>query len=835
MIAKSRVLNSTSIFCATFLSLYSLPAFAQDAGTDGRAESASDAEDPDVDEYADEDIIIVSAGRARGSVDTDIPPVLELGEEDVASYGVGSIEELLDAISPQTSSGRGRGGGGRPIVLINGQRISGFRELRNIPPEAIERVQVMPEEVALQFGYRPDQRVVNFILKENFASTEVEVEHAEATRGGLGTSEGELTYTRFRPSGRINASLEYNRSSGLTENERNIVQSTDADSLLGTDPLQGNYRSLVAEGDSLSINTGWNRSLSPGTQVTINLGYDLTRNTSLFGLNGASLDVPATSPFAQSASDTSVTRYFLEPRALTRTANTDTLTANTALNTPMGSWNLSLTGNYTRTNSRTWTDRRYDFGDIQNSVTAGLVDPYAVDLGALLSDSGRDYAQSISNLVETQAVASGSLFEMPAGPVTSSFSVSYSHQDIDSETVQTSGGTAASLGRDTVNGRANLTIPIADDRESVLDFLGSLSLNANAGVSELSDFGTLYEFGGGLTWSPSQSLTLQASFIGEDAAPDLTDLGNPVIVTPNTNVYDFNTGQSVLVSVTTGGNPDLAKEKRRDLKLSAAYDLPILDRSDFRVEYFRNRSFNTTNSFPVLTSEIEAAFPDRVTRDANGSLIALDRRAVTFDTVKSDSVRMGFNLSKRIESPSAESERQGRRGGGGGPPMFGRGRGGGRWNLALNHTIKLKETVLIRDGVPLLDLLKGSAIGSSGAAMHTTELEGGVFYNGFGFRLEGNYQGPSRVDGNEAAGATDLFFGDLLTFDLRLFADLGQRESLVQAVPFFTGSRVSLRVNNLFDTIRDVRNEAGEIPISYQPGYIDPEGRVIELEFRKLF
>src|SRR3546814_14420972 len=73
-------------------------------------------------------------------------------------YGVSSVEELLAAIEPITRSGRGRGSG-RPVLLVNGRRISGFGAVRNIPPEAIAKVEVFPEEVALQYGRSEERRV----------------------------------------------------------------------------------------------------------------------------------------------------------------------------------------------------------------------------------------------------------------------------------------------------------------------------------------------------------------------------------------------------------------------------------------------------------------------------------------------------------------------------------------------------------------------------------------------------------------------------------------------------------------------------------------------------
>src|SRR3546814_7288510 len=89
---------------------------------------------------------------------------------------------------PQTRSGRGRGGG-RPVILVNGRRISGFGAVRNIPPEAIAKVEIFPEEVALQYGYSATERVVNFVLKPDFRQVSAEAEAGVPTQGGQFKSE----------------------------------------------------------------------------------------------------------------------------------------------------------------------------------------------------------------------------------------------------------------------------------------------------------------------------------------------------------------------------------------------------------------------------------------------------------------------------------------------------------------------------------------------------------------------------------------------------------------------------------------------------------------------
>ena len=121
------------------------------------------------------DQILVIATRLRGALDVPQLPVATLDEVEIAAYGAASIADLLAALAPHTGSARGRGGG-FPVVLINGQRVASFREMRNFPSEAIRKVEVLPEEVALRFGYPPNQCVVNFILKDNFASKTLEAE-----------------------------------------------------------------------------------------------------------------------------------------------------------------------------------------------------------------------------------------------------------------------------------------------------------------------------------------------------------------------------------------------------------------------------------------------------------------------------------------------------------------------------------------------------------------------------------------------------------------------------------------------------------------------------------
>src|SRR3546814_11504235 len=100
----------------------------------------------------------------------------------------------------------------------------------------------------------------------------------------------------------------------------------------------------------------------------------------------------------------------------------------------------------------------------------------------------------------------------------------------------------------------------------------------------------------------------------------------------------------------------------------------MVDGLRFSIDYNHNRSDDTANGLPLLTPEIEAAFADRVTRDANGNLVALDQRPVNFDRTVNSQIRWGVNFSKSFGQPDADAgggdgrERGGRRSGSGAPP-----------------------------------------------------------------------------------------------------------------------------------------------------------------------
>ena len=740
------------------------------------------------------DQILVIATRLRGALDVPQLPVATLDEAEIAAYGAASIADLLAALAPQTGSARGRGGG-FPVVLINGQRVASFREMRNFPSEAIRKVEVLPEEVALRYGYPPNQRVVNFILKDNFASNTLEVEFRQPWAGGSSTTEFEASMMRINGPRRLNLTATATDTTPLTEAERKIIPSVP---VAAGQPDPAPFRTLIADSRDLGLNATWSKGLGSGGldgQLSLNAAASRSASRALSGLD-------------------------LLGEPLARATKTTSLQGGAGLNRRLGEWQLSATLDGTHSQSDTRIDRR--------------------------DGSGFDTASAESDSLTGLVTMIGRPLRLPAGEVNVTFKTGYAYTGLESRDTRSAAG-VTNLNRGDVSAGLNLGLPLTSRRKGVLGGIGDVSLNFSAGLNRLSDFGTLKDWSAGLSWAPTETLGLQVSYIVNQAAPGLSDLGGPITVTFNVPTYDFSRGETVLVAISGGGNRALLRETQRDLKIAGNWQLPFLRNSNLLIEYFRNRSEDVTASFPLLTPAIEAAFPGRVTRDSTGRLVAIDRRPVTLAQQRGSRLRWGLNLSGMIGKATSGGG-QGRPGGGERRPGGGgmRGMGGmgamlggpggqGRWNASLFHTYRLSEQVLVAPGGPSLDLLNGDALSGGGVARHALELESGIFHKGMGVRLVGRYSAPTTVNGSGLPGSSDLRFSGLFGFDLRVFADLGQREALTRLSPFFKGARLSFRIDNVFDARQKITDSLGAVPLSYQRDYVDPRGRVIEIELRKMF
>jgi iron complex outermembrane receptor protein len=663
-----RNVRATSLLAlAAALQVAAAPAAAQEAPAPQPAEAPADdaAGQAPVDSE-----IVVSAEAVRGTLDVPQPPVLELSEADIAAYGAGSLAELMQALAPQTGSSGGRGGG-FPVMLVNGVRISSFREIRSYPPEAILKVEVFPEEVAQRYGYSPDQRVVNIILKRNYSSREVEVEYGQPWDGGYSQKEIEATYLQLLGNARLNFNLGWEDTSLLTEAERGIIQSSPP--TYPTDPDPAEYRSLISDAAGIEGTANFTTRLGEGgSSLSLNATFERADSLSYQGLDSVVLTAPG---------GASALRTFGEDDPLTVDARTDTFSLGATLNTSLGDWQITGTADGSLTDSRSLIERFVDTTALEAAAASG-----ALPIDAVLPsvpDAGFDRADSRNSSARALVTAMGRPLLLPAGELSVTLDAGYSFTGIDSEDTRNP-GVETSLDRGDLSAGINVSLPIASRREDHWAAIGDLSFNLQAGIDELSDFGTLTDVTLGLNWGLTERLNFGVSYIMRDAAPSLQQLGNPEIATPNVPVYDLSRNETVLATIVSGGNPDLPAQSQKDWRVSLNWELPpfwsAIQQGRFNIEYSDNSAEDVAAGFPALTPTIEAAFPERVTRDASGRLVQIDQRPVSFAEQKSKRVGINLNLSGPFGKPRAQPQQNnplaaafGRPGGQGGQAPAGQG------------------------------------------------------------------------------------------------------------------------------------------------------------------
>ncbi|MEG8032944.1 TonB-dependent receptor [Sphingomonas aurantiaca] len=638
----------------------SVPAMAaaqQAPSTPATAAPAAQAAEPD--EAAEsEDIVVTGSRKLPGSVIGDIPPDQSLGQAEIRSYGVSSISDLLSELSPQTTSGRGSGGA--PVVLLNGRRISSFSEIRDIPTEAIQRVEILPEEVALKYGYRADQKVVNFVLRRRFRAVTAEAVDTVPTEGGTNAPNTKLDLLTIARDRRVNLHVEYSAASALTEAERDIDATTPtAQSPRGADNAivdQRPFRSLQGATSTFTANSVYARNIFGNIGATINGRLESTDSRSLNGLPSATLTLADGSTMNRALNDDG----FLP---LAQRVSSIAAHLGTTLNGDIGTWRWNVTGNYDRSDTQTFTDTGVDATAFQARLTAGdpTASPFnrltASDIGA--APGNRAYAsQSTGGL---DAVANGNLFNLPAGAISTTLKLGAETADFSSRSYSSSllqdGQTQVgqterrgAVSRDTLSGQVNVDVPLTSRSKDVLPFLGTLSANFNLAQDHLSDFGTLTTLGYGANWSPIEGVRVIASVTDTDEAPTAQQLGNPSITTPNVRVFDYVRGTTATVTTISGGNAGLVADNNHvkkvgvTLKPWSARDLSIT------ANYVESRVDNPIAAFPAATAAIESAFPDRFVRDGAGTLVQVDRRPINFARSDRSELRWGINFSAPLKS-----------------------------------------------------------------------------------------------------------------------------------------------------------------------------------------
>lgn len=715
MAYSSRRLRTSALGLVLCAVPFSALAQSDEPATDAAvAESTTVADDQDA-EVRLGTVVVEGERRQEGESLSEIEPDLVFTRDDIESFGASTFAEVLEIIAQETSSGRGQTAG-PPVVLINGRRVVGFRALRAYPSEAIARVEVLPEEAALSYGFRADQRVINFVLVDELLSLTLEQELGGPTDGGQLQTETETSALRLKDGNRTSFDIQITHNDALLESERDIILEDPVlpFDILGnvTAPVAGDeidpalsaligstvteiavpatatggpaslndfaaagsalnmtdltpFRSLISDELNISANLAQTWNSKNNIETTVSIGGDYTERLRFTGLPEADLILPEDNPFSPFDEDVSVFRLVDEDGPQTQSTEIYQGTGSFAVVSAPGRQAWTFTGSYDFTATETLTEGNLQTDLIQIALDAGS--PEINPFGPLGDLAGLDVITNRAEIGVGQLdfISNNKFLELPGGDLSTTLQLGFRTRDQDSFTDQGGIEQDVSLSRDEGNLLFNVDAPIY--RHETDKFPGRLSLNGNFELNQLSDFGTLITYGYGVRWQPIEQLRFRFSLTEEENAPGIGALGNPIIVTPNSRVFDFTTGETVFVDRITGGNPDLLAEERRIFSIATTYRPDWFEGSTLTVTYNDSKIDNPIRGFPALTAEVEAAFPERFERDLDGNLISIDTRSISFQREDRRELRTQFNFRKRI----------GRRGRGGPPPGARGGRPGG--------------------------------------------------------------------------------------------------------------------------------------------------------------
>lgn len=788
----------------------------------------------------------------RGSAETDIKALTTYDARDIEAMGVPSIGELLRIIGPSAKSADGKD----PIYLLNAQRISGFEEISSLPPEAILKVEVMPEQAALKFGYPPTQRLMNFITKPKFHALDLSANAGSTTDGGSGTYGANATLTRIDNGRRLTLESEYHHTDPLRQSRRPIVPdpqnpfdaignvvsasggeldpalsaeaghpiyvaAVPSDPALrgqidayaaGADAFRpfdlGPYRTLVAREDDMKANAVLAAQVGNTVSGSFTASAEHKISRSLQGLPSAAILLPATSPYSPFADNVLLYRYLTDQAPLRQQTVTTIVHGGALLRGGLAGWNWDVTTTLDSNDVRSHGDRGVDIGPIDAAVATGA-DPF----GSLPATTLTQQSHTLTRKGEFKGVANGVALVLPSGELRMTATAEAERSTIDTQS-RGYQNIDLSLGRTRVEGGLSVDIPLASRDLDFLPFLNKLSAQLSANVRDISDYGTLSDTSYGLNWQPVTGLQISIAIKNVGTAPDMAQKSAPTQQNLNVPYFDFRTGQTAFVTTISGGNPNLRADQSKYTVVGANLK-PFAERQlTLSVNYGWGAGHHLS-SYVSEFPQTEAAFPDRFVRDATGRLITVFQTPADLYRGEQSALQMQFNWSGPLRKKPANADPK--------KPFF-----PGYFYSGATAVFQLKNRVELRPGLPELDLLKGDTVDGSPHSRFQIWAWGGFGIKGDGVNLDASYEGPARIDGG--LPVTNLHFSSKFILNGTVHTALGQRIHK----PWAKKLTVSVQVQNIFDTRRHVEDATGATPNRYQPALLDPLGRTVKLTLRKL-
>lgn len=501
------------------------------------------------------DAVQVTGTRIRGGATPS--PVITIGSEQIEAEGFADLGEVIRSVPQNFSGGQNPGvtssanvsgnnynatggsglnlrglGTDATLTLLNGRRLaysgaSQAVDISEIPVEAVERLEIVPDGASAIYGSDAVGGVANVILKRDFDGVAVGARYGGATSGGLTTREYRATAgARWSTGGLIAAGMK-TANDPVYSRQRVYTKSMYRRSTLWQrNDLRSGLLSLhQSVGDAVELRLN---ALRGDRRILMDTGYP--------GL------------------------YYR-----------DTPETKTTLVSPAIEWMLANDWLVTA-NAAFGRDKTYTHQQVINTATAAV----STDSIGTYSNNSRSY----------EIDAEGPLFVLPGGAVRLAAGVGYRYNrfvslGISSNTTIADGGEASRFAY------TELNVPLVGPEQGIRG-VDRLALTGAVRVENYTTYGKVSTPKFGLIYSPDASFTVKASWGKSFKSPRLLQRYSSqyVLYYPQATFGGTSGPADATVLYRTGGSRDVQPERARTWSTSLAFHPEALPGLETQLSWF---------------------------------------------------------------------------------------------------------------------------------------------------------------------------------------------------------------------------------------------------------
>jgi len=598
-----------------------------------------------------------------GEVEIDLTGALNTNELLATVPAAGMFNTLpqgsgdLAVTSPQVTL-RGLGIGST-LLLVNGNRLAGMGYLTTtgdisfIPPSMIESVEIVTDAASAVYGADAVGGVVNVITKKRYEGAGVEAHY--------GTGDRYYTWDI-----NVNKGWEWGNGSAMlayTHNERDAILGLERDYFSmdhtakggsdfqlytgGSILLEGDYYNLAtSEPGGVLLDAEKYASLYPKqSQDSVFVGFEHKFNDS-FEMNGSGFwtqqnntyyrptrefngTINNTNPFFRPIEDETEHQVLGNFSEFTGRnsylAETDLEGMGVMLEGVVklpGEWALHLPTNFQYTHA-IGTNHSGSLSLATNALAGTTVDT-ALNPYNLLA-SNRDVLSSIVNfgtvnngkqlLSTIKAVADGPVVRLPGGMIRAAVGTEWGYSSLDVSItdgqLRGNGGLTNSARGDRTNlsAFAEVVVPLVG-KENGKTGVRRLEVALSGRVDNYSDFGSTTNPKLGLTYAPTEDLSLRANYGTSYVAPSLADTTGAadsravyIPISPWTAPGDEDQFGRPTVII-AGGNPALEPQKGKSGSIGLDWTPKSIDGLTVSLTYWKTRYSNRIGIAPIFNPSV---------------------------------------------------------------------------------------------------------------------------------------------------------------------------------------------------------------------------------------